>query len=376
MKKLLIMASLFWPQKNSGGPPVSIMNLVKSICKKYELYIISNNHELNDDKALVGVSEGKNSFEFGTVYYLSRDRHSIKGVQEIIKQIKPDIIYQNSFFSYNDLIPVLLYKKSHKNVKVIITPRGEFQENALKSGFQKKMAYLRLLKFSGLLKNTVWQFAAESECENWKRVSKLSGNSVYIIPNLTYGGIVDINRNKLSGIANFCFVGRIHPHKNLLFALEVLSKIKGQVSFDIYGSCEDDTYYKECVDFCSTLPSNVDCSFKGSVDNEYIHNVIGSYHALFLPTKSEAYGQSLVEAMLTAVPVITSNNTPWNDMNDCMAGYALDLNEKDAFVQALQSIVDMEFEKYDALTNRVVQYISNKLHTEKSIREYEKMFDL
>lgn len=369
------MASLFWPQKNSGGPPVSIMNLVKSIYSRYELYIISNNHELNDDKPLDGVSEGKNVFEFGTAYYLSREMHSIKGVLGIINQIQPDIIYQNSFFSYNDMIPVLLYKKAHRDTKVIITPRGEFQANALNKGIQKKMAYMRLLKFSGLLKDVVWQFAAESECENWKRVFKVSAKAVYIIPNLTYGGKVDLNRKKTEGIAKVCFVGRIHPHKNLLFALEVLSKIQGQVCFDIYGSCEDDAYYQECLRFCSTLPKNVECSFKGSVDNEYIHSVIGSYHVLLLPTKSEAYGQSLVEAMLTAVPVITSNNTPWNDVNDCAAGYALDLDEKDAFVQALQCVVDMGCEDFNCLAERTLKYINNKLQTESAIRAYEKMFD-
>lgn len=370
------MASLFWPQKNSGGPPVSIMNLVKSICSKYELYIISNNHELNDSKPLDGVSEGKNVFDFGTVYYLSRERHSINGVLGIINQIQPDVIYQNSFFSYNDVIPVLLYKKKHRSTKVIITPRGEFQANALRSkGFKKKMLYIRLLKFTGLLKGVIWQFAAESECNNWKQVCKAVPEQVFIIPNLTYGGVINTNRQKEQGKAHVCFVGRIHPHKNLLFALEILSRIKGQVSFDIYGSCEDDEYYKECLQYSSALPKNITCSFKGSVDNDYIHSVIGSYHVLLLPTKSEAYGQSLVEAMLTAVPVITSNNTPWNDVNDCAAGYALDLNEKDAFVQVLQSIVDMNIEEYNILAMKTLKYINNKLQTEDTVKAYERMFD-
>lgn len=375
MNKILIMASLFWPQKNGGGPPVSIMNLVKSIYKRYDLYIISNNHELNDDKPLDGVSEGKNVLTFGTVFYLSREQHTINGVLRIINQIQPDVIYQNSFFSYNDVIPVLLYKKKHRDTKVIITPRGEFQTNALNKGIQKKMAYMRLLKFSGLLKDIVWQFAAESECENWKRVCRVDAKAVYVIPNLTYGGKVYSNRKKNAGIANVCFVGRIHPHKNLLFALEILSKIQGQVNFDIYGACEDDAYYQKCLRFSSTLPENIECSFKGSVDNEYIHSVIGAYHVMLLPTKSEAYGQSIVEAMLTAVPVITSNNTPWNDMNDCVAGYALDLDEKNVFVQALQCIVDMGYDEFNALAERTFHYINGKLKTESTIHEYENMFD-
>ena len=40
-KRLLIMASLFYPQKKGGGPPISIKNLVDSIYDKFEIYIIS-----------------------------------------------------------------------------------------------------------------------------------------------------------------------------------------------------------------------------------------------------------------------------------------------------------------------------------------------
>ena len=40
-KRLLIMASLFYPQKNGGGPPVSIKNLVDSIYDEFDIYIIS-----------------------------------------------------------------------------------------------------------------------------------------------------------------------------------------------------------------------------------------------------------------------------------------------------------------------------------------------
>lgn len=375
MKKLLIMASLFWPQKNSGGPPVSIMNLVKAIDKRYDLYIISNNHELNEDKPLDGVSEGRNVFDFGTVYYLSRDRHTVKGVLGIINQIQPDVIYQNSFFSYNDVIPVLLYRKSHRDTKVIITPRGELQKNALQKGLKKKLVYMRLLKFGGLLRDVVWQFAAESERENWAQVCKTGAKDVYVLPNLTYGGKVDANRGKEVGSARVCFVGRIHPHKNLLLALEILSEVRGRVCFDIYGSVEDEAYYQECLRCCAGLPEYIQVSFKGSVDNDYIHSVIGSYHALLLPTKSEAYGQSLVEAMLTAVPVITSNHTPWNDINDCAAGYALDLDAKDAFVQAVQGVVDMDCEDFNALAERTTRYIHGKLKTEDTIKKYEEMFD-
>ena len=112
MKKLLIMASLFWPQKNSGGPPISILNLVRSIKDSFDIYIISKNHEINDDKPLEGITPGWNQFEFGNAIYLSREEHTLKRVRKIIEDVNPDVIYQNSFFSYDDLLPVLFYKKA------------------------------------------------------------------------------------------------------------------------------------------------------------------------------------------------------------------------------------------------------------------------
>ena len=42
MKKLLIMASLFYPQKNGGGPPVSIMNVIQAIRNEFEIFVITH----------------------------------------------------------------------------------------------------------------------------------------------------------------------------------------------------------------------------------------------------------------------------------------------------------------------------------------------
>ena len=69
-KKVLIMASLFWPQKNGGGPPISIMNIVRAIKNDFSIYIISNNHEVGEKEPLEGVISGWNEFDFGKVYYV------------------------------------------------------------------------------------------------------------------------------------------------------------------------------------------------------------------------------------------------------------------------------------------------------------------
>ena len=59
MKKLLIMASLFWPQKNSGGPPISILNLVQSLKDRFDIKPL-----LDVDDGIITSSRTKDGVEY------------------------------------------------------------------------------------------------------------------------------------------------------------------------------------------------------------------------------------------------------------------------------------------------------------------------
>ena len=91
------MASLFYPQKNSGGPPISIKNLVDSIYNDFDIYIISKNHEINEKEALPNIKNGWNDFYFGKAYYFEYGSKSFTKLTKLIQEIKPDVIYQNSY---------------------------------------------------------------------------------------------------------------------------------------------------------------------------------------------------------------------------------------------------------------------------------------
>ena len=82
-KKLLIMASLFYPQKKGGGPPISIKNLVDAIYDKFDIYIISKNYEINERDPLPGINDGWNEFYFGKVYYFGYGKRTYKKCRKI-----------------------------------------------------------------------------------------------------------------------------------------------------------------------------------------------------------------------------------------------------------------------------------------------------
>ena len=373
MKKLLIMASLFWPQKKSGGPPVSIMNLVTAIKGHFDVYIISNNHEIGESEPLPGIREGWNEYPFGKVIYIPYGEHSTKRVAELIREVSPDVIYQNSFFSINDLLPVLRYKKKHKNVKVIVAPRGELYPERFKKGYAKKKLYSMLFRYSGMLKNVYFQGTGDDECAQEHTILGIKKDHLCNVQNLSlvteeYTPIV-----KNSGELRLVYIARIHPTKNTLSAVSWLSEAKGNITYDIYGSIEDTQYWEQCKEVISNLPENIKVSYKGVIDHTAVPETLVGYHAYYMPTTGENFGHSIVEAMLLGRTVIISDQTPWTDVNGD-GGYAFALDQKDAFVKALTDLCSCSQEEYDVLSEKVRAYVERKLNVKEITEDYIKMF--
>lgn len=375
MKKLLIMASLFWPQKNSGGPPISIMNLVQSVKDRFDIYIISKNHEINDDKPLEGILPGWNQFEFGQVFYTLKDEHTFKIITRLIEDVEPDVIYQNSFFSIDDLLPVLVYKKKHKNVKVIVAPRGEFYPERLQVGKLKKTVYGKLFRYSGLLKDVYFQGTGQEECMQEKVFLGIPDDHLMNIQNISLPvkGLHSSIEKEPNGL-KLVYVARIHPTKNTLKAIEWLGGLSGNVQYDIYGSIENEMYWKQCQDAITRLPQNIAVRYMGVIDHDQVASTIAGYHAYYMPTTGENFGHSIVEAMLMGKPVVISDQTPWTDVNG-NGGFAISLNDEKAFITALEELVEMNINKYSVLSEQIEEYIKGKLNVDDIIHQYIMAFD-
>lgn len=375
MKKLLIMASLFWPQKNSGGPPVSIMNMVTSIRDHFDIYIISKNHEIGDDKPLPGIKEGWNQFDFGKAYYVPKGQHSFQNIMNLICQVQPDVIYQNSFFSLDDLLPVLIYKKRNPRVRVIVAPRGEFYPERIQRGRLKKHLYAKAFVISGLLKDVYFQGTGAEECEQEKSLLKIPEDHLLDIQNLAVinkpeGASVE----KRPGMLKLVYIARIHPTKNTLKAIQWLEKVSGQVSFDIYGPIEGEECWKQCLDAISKLPPNVQVNYKGMLDHSQVGEVISQYHGYYMPTTGENFGHSIVESLLVGRPVIISDQTPWTDV-DGIGGFSYPLIQQERFPEAVDRLCAMEQGAYDIICDGAKRYIEQKLNTKETIAKYISAFN-
>ena len=370
MKKLLIMAPLFYPQKKGGGPTVSVMNLVKCIKDKFELYVISNNYENGESSPLDGVDSGWNSYDFGKVYYFDYGQNTIKNIYKLICEIKPDVIYQNSFFSYRTALATLFYNKYH-DVKAIVAPRGELCKNAYALKTLKKSIYFNGTKLLGLHRKLYIHATGDDELDSIKQFIKKEDKYFYNISNIT---MVDSDEfipiQKEPGNLRVVFVARIHRIKNLLKVIENLKFAKGNVVFDIYGPIEDEEYWDECKKQIKELPLNIKASYCGQLNQEEVSKKIKEYHIFYMPSSSENHGHSIVEALMSYRPVIISNNTPWKNLDYYECGYSLHLDDNKGFLDAVQTYIDMDITSFEKQCKKAREYIVNELNVDKVKEKY------
>lgn len=368
--KILIIMSGFFPGEKYGGPPVSVNNFC-TLMEKHECYIITHNHDMGETEAYIGLASkcwiDRNNCR---VMYLQDEMYNIHIFEKIILELKPDILYLQGLFQ-QCIWPCLRLAKKHE-IKVLLAPRGELCAGALKKKY-KKIPYILFLKANRLLKDVSFQATSTEEMNAIKKYLCKDIKRIYALANIPSIPKKIFSRDeKRRGEGKFVFLSRIHPKKNLVSAIRYFNYVKGNVTFDIYGTLEDQEYWVECKREISKLPQNVKVNYQGVISHDAVHDAFSHYHAFIFPTFSENYGHVIAESLLVGTPTIISDNTPWTDINDAHAGWAISLDAFEQYVEAIQKIIDMCDSEYKELSNRSIVYGRKKCELDKLLDDYER----
>lgn len=164
-------------------------------------------------------------------------------------------------------------------------------------------------------------------------------------------------------------VARINKMKNIHFAIERINKLQnGEVIFDIYGSFEDLQYKDYCDNIA--LNSNIKLNFKGNTSKELLNQKYKEYDLFFLPSLSENYGHSIIEAIQNHVPVLISDNTPWKDLYVKKVGFDISLDNKQEFENCLASLLSYSEEKYNNIFTGFDEFMEKELDTDQNVKKY------
>lgn len=366
--KLLILLAGYFPAKNYGGPPVSIFNLCKLLCDRIDIYIMTSNHDYKSREKLQGISDKWTKFQECRVMYLADDEWEGEKVKKEIISISPEIVYVNAIYNIKLLRAAFLCQKLCKT-NIIVAPRGGLYSNAI-NGKKPiiKRVYLSLLSIELKRKNAVIHATSDEELQQIYSFLHTDAQHAFVAPNITALSKFEKKKNKREGAIKAVFLARIVPHKNLLFALECLEKVQGKVEYDIYGPVENAEYWEKCKRKIKQLPPNISVEYKGVVEHNDVLSLYSRYDILLLPTKSENYGQSIVEAMMAGCVPVISDNTPWNEINQYSCGYAISLEDKDRYTTVIETLVQMSESEFQFKSKKAYKFVIESLNLE-SVKE-------
>ncbi|MFM8412765.1 MAG: glycosyl transferase family 1, partial [Alphaproteobacteria bacterium] len=241
---VLVFASHYLPAFRAGGPIRTLANMVGALREEVDFRIFTRDHDFGRPEPLAGVPPREWCDVGGArVFYGSRQDRGGRAIVTLLREVRPDVVYLNSFFDPTfSILPLALRRAGlvERGVIWVIAPRGEFSEGALAIKAEKKRAFLRVASALGLHRGLVWQASSEFEAGRIRSKMGAIAQVIEVAPNLTapVEPLAVASPNRPGEPLAACFIGRVSAMKNLRFAIEVVSRVSRPVRFDIYGPIE------------------------------------------------------------------------------------------------------------------------------------------
>jgi glycosyltransferase involved in cell wall biosynthesis len=298
-------------------------------------------------------------------------------IRGLMQDINPAVVYLTSFFSPLTL-SFLAWRKLKRipRVSCVLAPCGEFSRGALEIKKLRKNAYISACSRLGLFDDVIWHASWAGE-EGDIRATWPKPITVRVAPLLT--PIPTMSQDlrtveKSPFAARFVYLSRIAPVKNLLFAIELLKDLRGEVRFDIFGPVEDQTYWAACEQAIRLLPPNINVRYLGLVDHPRVHDVLADYHFFLLPTLGENFGYAIHEALTVGCPPIVSDRTPWQTLNERGIGWQIPLQDRDRWRGILQECVDMPEITYRQMAEAARAFVVDRSLSSSDVRQNIDLF--
>ncbi|WP_159022678.1 glycosyltransferase family 4 protein [Formosa sp. L2A11] len=341
-EKILIFIDWFLPGYKAGGPIQSVNNIVFHLHDEFDISIVTSNKDL-------GESAPYKDLEFNTwqvktnykVMYLDDEHQNSKLYKKLIEEEDYNYVYFNSLFSVKfTLLPLWTFRKT--SLKQILAPRGMVGKGALAIKPLKKKVFISLFKLNGLHKKVVWHATSGLEKEE---IEDQFGHDldIRIAPNLSSKMGVYQDKEKEVKSLNVFFLSRIALKKNLLKALEYLSHTNSdyKIKFSIIGPIDEADYWQSCEAYIKKMPKHVEVTYLGAIPNYKLKDTLKNQHVLLLPTMHENFGHVIMESWQNGCPIIISDQTPWDELQEKHIGYSVPLSKPEAFVNKINFFAEM-----------------------------------
>jgi glycosyltransferase involved in cell wall biosynthesis len=358
--------------------------MVNTICNGgIEFKIFCSNKDL-DGSLLKGVEFNEwVTYNTNTKVLYSSGSNILPVLQQEIKKQKPKHLLIIGIYDWQFNFKPLLYCRG---IKKIISVRGMMHPGALsQNGFKKKI-YLQLWKIFGLDKQCIFH---ATNIEERKYIQQIFRADTKVLVASNFPRVFPLQAIVKKELAHLKLlsIALISPMKNISMVLEALLVVSGElpvvscsssvvnvIEYNIYGPVKDKTYWEQCEFLIKKLPPNITVNYHGDIKPEKSLDVLAASHVFILPSKSENFGHAIYEALSAGRSVITSNTTPWNNLEVAKAGINVSLNEKDELVKAIVFFAGMDQEEMEEWSMAAGKYAEGAIDVNIIKKQYEEMF--
>lgn len=322
-------------------------NIVSALGAGIDFRIITCHHDYQDKTVYSGILVNDwQAVGNAQVFYMNKWTLDLRSIRHIVRRTPHDMIYLNSVFSYRfSILPLLARRLGRLGDRpILVASRGELGAGALGLSRSRKRAYLSLAQRLGLFRGLHWQASSDQEAAEIIAAVGAPASRVHVAPNLA--DLQGIDPAAVSPPSSgpeqplsIAFLSRISRKKNLTYALELIARLRQRLPqpprFHIYGNVCDDAYWQECRQVIERQGLQTIVQSHGALPHAEVRATLAQHDVFLLPTLHENYGHVIMEALAAGLPVLTSDQTPWNDLPQAGAGWVCRLDEPGAFEDAV-----------------------------------------
>lgn len=379
-KRVLIFYDHFYPAYKAGGPVQSLVNLIRQMHQQLDFFVVCKPHEMNETGVLPGikVNEWNNWEQIAKVMYWNYRESSRNTLQDLYKEVRPDIIFINGLFSLHfNLLPLraaISFNGKYNDCKVVLSARGMLHPGALSQKKFKKKIFLFLFKLFGWQHKVQWHATDEQELKFIQQQFgeltniKVAGN----FPNLLTQATAPVKREHALIMGT---VALISPMKNHLQVLKALQSVQANIVWHIYGPVKEEAYWQQCKQLIQQLPSNIAVHYHGELPPAELSKTMEEFQLFIMPSKSENFGHAILEALSAGKPVITTNTTPFKNLQQVKAGYTVAVDQLETELpRAIQHFASMQQHEFNDCSKAAAEYARTFVSTDQLQQQYQHLF--
>ena len=361
-KDILIIMGRYLPGYKDGGPVRSIKNLVDYLGDEYNFKILTCDRDHGDTEQYPNIKVNDwNEVGKAKVYYVPPKGFKSKLIKQLSNEV--DLVYCCGCFNDYAINTLVLKRFNMIKVPVVVAAMGLFSPMEFRLKYLKKKTFTTVFNLTGMFKKVYWSATSQMEIDEIKQQVRCKDN-FFIAEDLPRKvDEMHIVKEKEVGKLKIVWISRIAPKKNLKGAIE------------IYGPIHNEEYWNECLVGLNKLPSNIKWSWEGNVDSENVVEELKKHHVFLFPTLGENYGHVIQEALSAGCPVILSDQTPWDNLEDYNCGFIYDIQFKEKFVEKVEFYSRMSKKEFDMYVNHALSYVIENTNDSIQNNGYRKIFE-